>query len=220
MGAPFRNSEFIDFNTGTVFNPPMKVIARLPRPWDLYSKIQVFHCRVDVWHLGPAVQILKEIEGNEPPSAWSHAAYGLLSVIVSYFEMIGKTVNPESKQRGSAGTDFVKGFQDVYQDSGLSEDAVKEFCDRLRNGLYHLGATKSGLWIHNSPAITDKDFDIIPKKDSSGIAVERYYINPHSVVRKVVNHFPTFIGRLKDPDPQYDKMRTKFEEFIDDFHKA
>lgn len=212
----------------------MTLLIHLRRPWSLQDKILVFHCRVDVWLLGPAVEILKEIEGHEHPSAWSHSAYGLLSVVMSYFEMIGKTLNPKSARSNTASVDFNYGFCDVYDgyrpasgnysdyiDAGQKKkipnpdmEDVKQFRNRLRNGLYHLAATKEDLWIHNRQDISEKDFDIIPAYG------DRYYVNPHSMVRTIVNHFPTFIERLRNPDPQYDTMRAKFEDFIDNYQKV
>ncbi len=220
MTTSFRKSEFIDFDTGEVAASPMVLINHLQQPWSPDTKIYVFHFRVDVWQLGPAVQILKEIEHHEHPSAWSHSAYGLLSVIISYFEMIGKTLNPTSKKTGTAGPDFFAGFSDVYPEYGYSRHTVDQFWNRLRNGLYHLAATKAALLIHNCPAKTTRDFDVIPEMTTSGTTIECYYVNPHSMVRTVVNHFPTFIERLRNPDPKYDNMRAKFENFIGDYHEV
>ncbi|MCB0202795.1 MAG: hypothetical protein KDI03_22215, partial [Anaerolineae bacterium] len=112
----FRESEFIDFNSGQVKIAPMDLtrqfqIAGATGP---EAGIRLFQCQIDVWMLGVAVQILKEIESHEPPSTWSHAAYGLISVVFPYFEMIGKTLNPGSKRVRTAGQDFNYGFCDVY----------------------------------------------------------------------------------------------------------
>ncbi|MCC6457411.1 MAG: hypothetical protein IT328_20820 [Caldilineaceae bacterium] len=224
---PFRESEFIDFNTGTVKIAPMRLAILLPRPLQLADKIRLFQCRIDVWNLGVAVQMLKTIEANEPPSIWSHAAYGLIAIGCSYFEMIGKTLNPSSQKLKTAGTDFNYGFCDVYAEhapsSGSYDDAhlplVKEFRDRVHSGIYHLGGTRRGLWIHNEPNISDKDFDVVQKFPADPLR-DKYYVNPHSMVRTIVDHFPTFIERLTDPSATYDPMRQKFQEFLSDFREA
>jgi hypothetical protein len=177
-----------------------------------------------VWQLGVAVQILKEIES--PPSQtsmWTCAAYGMLSITFSYFEMIGKIINPKSAKSRTAGKDFNYGFCDVYTEyvspSGSHKDEdmpiVREFRDRVRNGMYHLAYTKHNLFIHNKPEISKKDFDV---KEENGFNI--YYMNPHSMVRTIVDHFPGFIKRLNNPDSQYDGLRDKFEEFFDEFHSA
>ena len=228
MNNTFRDSRFIDFNTGTVKLAPMALINHLKRPWTLSDKILVFDCRVEVWHLGVAVQMLQQIESTPAPdSIWAHAAYGMIAVAFSYFEMIGKTLNPTSKPSGTAGEDFNWGFCDAYPaygSSGRYDDAsvpvVKEFRNRVRNGMYHLAATKSDLLIHNSPEqISTKDFDVIRQTDDTR-TVNYYCVNPHAMVRTVVDHFPTFIQRLLDPNPRYDLMRERFQEFFDHFHAA
>ena len=65
---------------------------------------------VDVWQLGAAVAILRQIEVPPPPSIWSHSAYGLLSIVFTYFEMLGKSL----RASGKSGEDFNMGFCDVY----------------------------------------------------------------------------------------------------------
>ncbi len=87
----------------------------------------------------------------------------------------------------------------------------------LRNGIYHLGYTKRGVVLHNSPDVKD-DFEglLIPRAGTSYTTA--LGVNPHSLTRTVVNHFPTFIARLKNPAQA--GLRKKFEEFVDDFHAA
>jgi hypothetical protein len=128
-------------------------------------------------------------------------------------------LNPASQMSSTTPMDFESGFRDVYSDltasSGKSLD-LNEFYKRARNGLYQLGSSQRGLWMHNERTISPKDFDIIqlnPNDPSS----QKYYVNPHAVARTVIDHFPTFIARLNDPSPQHDAMRAKFMEFFGDF---
>jgi len=224
MGTEFRKSRFIDFNKGQVFLHPMKLMGQIPGQWTLSNKIDVFECRVEVWQLGVAVEILKEIERHEDPSIWSHSAYGLIAVIFTYFEMIGKTLNPKSRRSGTAAPDFNYGFCDVYpeykpatgdyRDANLSE--VKVFRDLIRNGMYHLAGTKINLFIHNNPNIT-KDFGV----DKASLAEDPvYWMNPHRVTRTIVDHFPSFVAHLRNSEPEFDDMRRKFLEFFDTFYNA
>ena len=219
MNHKFRSSEYIDFNTGTVICPPMVLMRRLKPPWSLEDKIRVFQCRVDVWQLGVAVDMLKQIESAPVQSSiWAHAAFGMLSVSFSYFEMIGKILNPESDKSTTSAQDFNWGFCDVYYpaygESGLNASPeVKEFRNRVRNGIYHLALTKRGLRIHNNPALSTRDFDV-KEHDNGSQTAKLYYVNPHAIVRTLVNRFPTFIQRLQDPSAG---LRTKFLEYFDDF---
>jgi len=224
MGTEFRKSRFIDFNIGQVFVQPMEFMRQIPGPWTLTNKIDVFECRVEVWQLGVAVEMLKEIERNKHPSIWSHSAFGLIAVVFTYFEMIGKTLNPKSRCSGTTAPDFNYGFCDVYpeyqpatgdyQDANLPE--VRGFRDRIRNGMYHLAGTKTYLVIHNNPEIT-KDF-VVDGESHAGHLV--YRMNPHRVTRTIVDHFPDFVARLRDSKPEFADMRRKFLEFFDTFYNT
>lgn len=214
MTTPFRYSPYIDFNNDRVILAPMDLLSQLAQPLTTQDKIRIFECRVDVWQLGPAVGMLKLIEANQPPSVWSHSAYGMSSMVCSYFEMIGKTLNPASAKSNTAGVDFNFGFCDVYPShnpSGGTVDGgnpaiVKEFRDRLRNGMYHLAYTKKNLWIHND---TGDDFKVTTDTPP------QYLVNPHQMIRTIVAHFPRFVDRIrKEP-----ALTTKFEQFFDDFHQ-
>ena len=219
----YRASQFIDFNSGTVAIPPMRLWQERKPPYSLTDMRDLFECRVDVWQLGPAVEILKlmEKEAHLPSSVWAHTAYALLAIVFTYFEMIGKTLNPISEPRGTASKDFNYGFCDVYpafrSPSGDHADAavpdVVAFRDRLRNGLYHLGYTKGGLFLHNEPHLDD--FFI----DQTG-SPTRYLVNPHRLTRTIVAHFPSFMARLRDPDTKYEPMRRQFRSFFVKFHAS
>src|SRR5262245_12647618 len=110
---PFRSSPYIDFNTGKVRTPPMILIQSLgPRSKQSAEQmLMIFECRVDVWQLGPAVEMLKLLDSaSEQTSVWAHAGYTLISAMFSYFEMIGKIVNPESNGWRTSKQDFNYGF--------------------------------------------------------------------------------------------------------------
>lgn len=230
----FRASPFIDFNTDTVIKPPMALISSIPRPWSLDQKIEIYESMVDVWQLGAGVAILRQIEAHQQPSTWSHSAYGLLSIVFSYFEMIGKSLNPNSAASGTAGTDFNYGFCDVYPTfapaNGNFADKIPQpgttalpnadiqpvvrFRDRIRNGIYHLGYTKGAVVLHNQEQV-DFEEQSIPDPANPGSNITLYMVNPHTLLRTIVAHFPGFITRLRNPTNA--TMRQKFEAFFDQF---
>ncbi len=213
----FRDSPYIDFNSGRVITPPMELSKQRRPPYSIDDMLDLFECRVDVWQLGPAVQILRQIETRAKPSAWEHAAYALLAIVFSYFEMIGKCLNPKSQPRGTASVDFNYGFCDVYPAFGVAEsdrrDAVlldvREFRDRVRNGLYHLGYTKGNLFIHNSPALAANEF-FVDRRSSEPV----YLVNPHQVTRTIVAHFADLMRRVRDSDD----LRRRFRRFFVEYH--
>lgn len=215
---PYRSSQYIDFNTGSVIQDPQTFVHNSPPPWTVDRKLDFFACRVDVWQLGVAVEILKQIESPVGLSVWRHGAYGLLSVITSYFEMVGKILNPHSKKRKSSSDDFNFGFGDVYAHlkPHLEEDDISAFRDLLRNGLYHLGYPKKNLLIHSSDKIP-LDIVVQPVRDDreDGLFVGlAYLVNPHRMTHTLVEHFGRFIPQVRSNDA----LKSKFEEFFDDFH--
>lgn len=236
----YRPSRFIDFDTCVVTLAPMDLLKTKPvdpSKRTLEDKLDLFECRVEVWQLGVAVAMLREIETKKPPSVWSHAAYGLISVVFSYFEMIGEIRNLTSGESGSSSEDFNRGFCELYAKfrpaNGIYKDklpqasgtwppnpdiqAVISFRDRIRNGMYHLAYTKRGVQLHNDFGSTD-DFESkqIPDPADASQTITIYRINPHAVVRTVVDHFARFMADLQTAANT--QLRAKFVQFYDDFH--
>jgi hypothetical protein len=184
----------------------------------------LFECRVDVWKFGPAVEMLKAMDvADDQTSVWAHSAYAFLDVTCSYFEMVGKVLNSDSRTSGTAGLDFNFGFCDVYPEFGAAGPdrtdgalpVVKAFRDRLRNGMYHLGYTKTDLIIHSQPSNRPKDFMVIPEGGR-----DYYLVNPHRMTRTLVADFEGFMSRLRNGSSEFEPMRSKFREFFVDFHVA
>lgn len=229
--TPFRISRFIDFNTGVVNCHPEQLFdSQSNRPWSFKQKSDFFQCRVEVWQLSPAVEMLKQIERHHGDTvAWCHAAYGLLFILTSYFEMVGKILNPNSNRWRSGDTDFNMGFCDIYPHLPVSQPEgeshheryhdktiphVAKIRDLMRNGLFHLGFTKKNFLVHNSPNYSG-DFEHQPIGDPQGFG-DVYLMNPHRATRSIVEHFGSFIDDLHDPANK--ARQDKFEEFATTFH--
>lgn len=238
----YRTSKYINFDTGDVTLAPMDLKNSMTPPWTTPQKLDLFECRVDVWTLGVMVAMLREIDAAPKPSIWQHAAYGMLTVSFTYFEMIGKTLNPDSKKSHSSSDDFNVGFCNVYPafapPNGIYKDKIpnppgtkskepkgppnpdvqpiRDFRDRIRNGLYHVGYTKSGLWIHNDKGLTDFETKTEPDPANPGQTITKYCVNPHLLTRTIVDHFPKFMAKVR-VDPALTK---KFIEYFDDFLSA
>jgi hypothetical protein len=217
----FRYSPHIDFDSGLVKNTPETLINEMIASHTPDEKLDLFECRVDVWQLGVAVEILKQVEDNEPPSIWSHAAYGLVTLTTSYFEMVGKILNPVASPWKGAEREFNMGFCDVYPEYIPEDGNMKKvrFVDglrgRMRNGMFHLGYTKRWLIIHNGPEI-ERDFQPIRVQKPGGGYVQAYCVNPHKMTRTIVNHFPSVIDRIRKSRP--DGLWKSFLNFYDDLH--
>jgi hypothetical protein len=222
MRIPHRISQYVDFNAGRVLmdqdaflnaHPNLKAHPKL---WSVDVKIDYFQCRVEVYQLAVAVAMTKQIDAAEQDSVWQYAENALVSVITSYFEMVGKVLHPESKKTGTSSSDFNYGFCDVYPEL---VEAVAGIRKLLRNGMYHLAYPKLNLLVHKSDT-TPQDISYARVYDETeegifdGIV---YQVNPIKMTRRMVQHFDGFVRRLKDP--KNGELRAKFEEFFDDFHK-
>ena len=220
-----RESNFFDFDNCKVKLAPNDLLAKLGvyDSWTDDNKVDLFECRVDVWMLGPAVLMLRSIENAAPPSGWCHAAYGMFGITLPYFEMIGKILNPAAASSGTASEDFNVGFCDVYPSfkpaNGIYKDkilstqptspnpdvhAVKEFRDRARNGLFHVGYTKNGLLIHGDNSRPD-----VCEQNGN------YYVNVHNMPRSLVTHFPSLMKRIRSDSA----TKTQFLKYFDDLLK-
>jgi len=228
-----RASRFIDFDTGNVTQSPMDLATAFKRPWTDDNKIDWFEAQVDVWMLGVAAALLRQIETHQKPSIWSHSAYAILSICLPYFEMVGKMLHQGSKASGTSGVDFYVGFCDVYPGfkpanhiyanklpaaTGQPTDnpdiqPVKEFYDRTRCGLFHVGYTKHGVWLHSDAATPDFEIRAEPHPDHPGQTRQAYRVNAHRITRTLINHFPTVMARIKT-DPA---TKTKFLQYFNDF---
>ncbi len=209
-----RESRFVDFKTGVLLSvSPMDLTALLTANSRVNEKIQVFECRMEVWTLGQAIQLLRLIETNQPPSLWCHAAFALVTLISNYFEIIGKILNPKARGWKESDKDVNFGFHDVYScSSDLMVDTVR---DRMRNGTYHLGFPKAGFWIAHDPSGSHGDFYLSRETDDGPIEC---LMDPYRVTCTIVNHFKPFLDRLYTASSSQDDPLTKgFLKFFDAF---
>jgi hypothetical protein len=111
-------------------------------------------------------------------------AGSLLAATPSYFEMIGKILNPASNGWRTSREDLNHGFCDVYpafSTSGADRSdralpTVAQIRDGVRNGRYHLGYTKGHLFIHHQPQRWPNDFNLVIDQDG-----RFYLVNPHNM---------------------------------------
>jgi hypothetical protein len=227
MSIPHRVSQYVDFNAGRVLMDPEAFLNAHPKPWSVDEKIDYFQCRVEVYQLAVAVEMAKQIGAAKPESVWRYGENALVSVITSYFEMVGKVLHPGSKKSRTSSIDFNYGFCDVYPEAvepgvdGFDDQSVGEVAairNLMRNGIYHLGYPKLNLLLHTADTMP-QDILVTPvyEKNEEGMAAcIAYLVNPIKVTQTMVRHFDGFVLRLKDP--KNSELRAKFEEFYDDFH--
>ncbi|MAX38784.1 MAG: hypothetical protein CME33_19680 [Gimesia sp.] len=167
---------------------------------NLDQKILIFENRVLYWHLEIAELINNHmLDEDQEGTLWNHAGFALLSLVFTYFEMIGQY---RSGKPGSHPTKmFRKGITYVYPEKNFSKDQCGKIYNRVRCGMYHNAFIKKGT--------------LIGRYDQS-IEVENggnVKINPHSLSVDVNSNFKEYIKLLKDEDET--ELRANFEKMYD-----
>lgn len=112
------------------------------------------------------------------------SGFAILSIIMSYFEMVEQFASGESSRNRSAES-FSRGFRGVYSCSTMSDEQIRSIYRWVRCGMYHGGMPDNQ--IHLS------------RHFSSGFAFESGVlgINPGLAVREIREHFEGFISELR-----------------------
>lgn len=133
--------------------------------YTLKDKIRIFEERVDGWQLQIAEEILKRIKAKKP-KCMKHAAYALISVVISYFEMIGHCI-----ETGTSDTScFRAGFKAVFDRTTLTDTQISKIYRKVRCGMYHVAYTNKGV-------ILDGTY-----KEVFTVLGDRIELNPHRII--------------------------------------
>lgn len=152
----------------------------------LEKKIDVFEERVRVWQLDVAVEIERQINvTQDQDEPMKHAGYALISILLSYFEMVGEVL---TGAKGKSTNNFVAGFENVFP-GALSEINIRKIYKRVRCGMYHVAHTTKGTVVSG---VFSAAF-LMDAKDN-------VCVNPHLMVHAVREHFDEFVSRLRDPN--------------------
>ncbi len=178
------------------------------------DKITIFVDRTLGWQLDIAnicINGKKDNYGNIVIEAIPHSGYAVLSIVFSYFEMIGKFINGYDKN-GSSQTHFVKGIYLVFPElENFPKDSVNDFLEALyegaRCGLYHGGLPDSRIVLFgqsNCPIFYHN-------------GCKKIIINPHLLIPKLVEHLKKYESDLRNPENEI--LRSNFENRFDFLNK-
>lgn len=166
----------------------------------LETKIDIFEDRVLNWQLNIAELIRAEME--DPANAgtdWNHAAFGLMHILFTYFEMIAQHESGEESFQQSEKM-FCKGVNLVYPKQ-FSMGKRKKIYKRIRCGLFHNAFMKQG-------ALISGDYpDALEVEDGGNVKV-----NPHKLSPDLKAHFEQYIADLRDPKKT--RLRKNFEKLF------
>lgn len=77
---------------------------------------------------------------------------------------------------------------------------------------------QASLRLHDDDEKSAEDFAVFQEKNPMDLRkrINMYYMNPNRATRSIINHFPSFITRLKST--KNTMLKQKFNEFCDDFY--
>lgn len=186
---------------------PHYKLSDLPSRLSLDDKIKVFEDMVFGWQLEIADQIINEKRDNQGKiirEPIPDSGYAVLSIVLSYFEMISKFQEGycgenKSKEYFEKGVRSVFPELDRYNPRGVNM-ALDVLWKGVRCGLYHQSSTNKGIGLTASikyPLVFNpRNFRLI--------------INPHRLVPYLKKHFGDYISQLKNVKNK--ELRENFDQ--------
>ena len=164
------------------------------------QEVVVFADRVWGWQVDVAARLL---------AADAHADYAVLSIVTSYFEMIGKHLEGFEEPVGESKAHFLVGFRDVFSERPPEETTRigERLYEAVRCGLYHDAITGAGIAVsgRDDPRVLAE----LPDPDG-GVEL---MLSPGGILDRVRLHFASYVGELL-AEPESDKR----ERFLRRFH--
>lgn len=171
-------------------------------PLTLDDKITIFEDRTEGWQLDVAEQVIngRKLSDGRVIEGVQHSGFAVLSMILSYFEMIAKYEDGYAR-KGRSGHYFSKGLCSVFPDLAKQPASIADtLFEGARCGLYHA-------------AITEPDI-ILTSEIPEAVRFEvPLVINPHRLVRVLQAHFQRYLQQLRDSSNAV--LRANFEKKFD-----
>ena len=179
-------------------------------PLTLEDKITIFLDRTFGWQINIADQCINgqmDDEGNVVVQPIPHSGYAVLSIVLSYFEMIAKFQDGFTGT-GRSGEYFRNGVHSVFESlRNNQQEMVDEVLNILysdaRCGLYHSGITDRRIILTGE---LTSPIGFLP--DIPGLL-----INPHQLVPALAAHLEEYGQQLRDPENV--ELRENFERRFD-----
>ena len=166
------------------------------------DKVAQFEARILGYQIDIAIQVADKIP---------HSGFGVLSILLSYFESIAKF------EAGYENTDnskmfFEIGVQSVYPYMSdplpidVTETALERLYKSVRCGMYHRGIIGKKVMLTGE----SDSLEIWITRDGTDV---RVVINPHQLADIIKQHFIAYITKLRDPENT--TLRANFERRYD-----
>jgi len=161
----------------------------------LADMIDVFEDQMLGWLIDPA-NILR---GHQ------HAGFGILAIVLSYFEPIGQFLDGKA---GDSKHQFVKGLRSVFPDldPDIPQALFNELYDQVRCGMFHQGLTKAKVLI--TPA-GPYPIEVIHGPDHDVVQIK---LVPVNLIDAIHGHLLLYVGKLRNPENV--QLRENFERWF------
>ena len=153
-------------------------------------------------YIGIAQVLADEFKNEESKSPLQESGYAILSIVMSYFEMIESISSGCKSPNGQSKNYFIAGFKKVYPSWKTRDLEIGNIYKKARCGMYHRGMTKLGTRLSRN---FTAGFDVVNKE---------VHINPSRVVDEMKVHFSDLVARLRDTNNQNE--RCQFGKFCVD----
>jgi hypothetical protein len=161
----------------------------------LEDMIDVFEDQMRGWLIEPANAL----------RYYQHAGFGILAIVLSYFEPIGQFL--EGKADVSK-RQFVVGLKAVFPgiDPTIPDTLFHELYDQVRCGIFHQGITKRKVMIRPQGP---HPIEVIY---GAGHVVTQVEIVPINLIDSINNHLVRYVADLRNPENQ--DLRSNFRNWF------
>jgi len=147
---------------------------------DTDKKIEIFQDRINGWQLDIAEQYIEN----------PHSGFAILSIVLSYFEMIGAFNRGDTKHTGS--DEFKDGVCSVFSEFDINRNGSElgKLYKLCRCGMYHIAMTRVGI-------LLDGHYDKPLHFENNN-----WKINPRILLERLKEHFNNeYVNEIKsDPN--------------------
>lgn len=161
----------------------------------LVDMIDVFEDQMRGWLIDPANRLIP----------FQHAGFGILAIVLSYFEPIGQFLEGKG---GNSKARFSRGLKAVFPEleMSVSPKIIAELYNQLRCGMFHNGITKSKVLI-----LPNETYSLGvtwgPKGELLQVAVV-----PRKLMGHLEQHLTSYVAQLRDPANKV--VRVNFERWF------
>lgn len=155
--------------------------------WTVEDKIKLFEDQVLGWQLGIADDIINTNADLNP-----HAGFAVLSILMSYFERIGKYLEGYTGKSQSKKY-FITGFTNVFPELKNEDEVINLLYADVRCGMYHEAIIGGQIILTRN---FNKPITVVRSSATPYIAID-----PHTLTKILISHFNEYVQKISAIEP-------------------